>query len=131
MSILHRRLAKIEAQLQTPKLMDIRLLSEPSADAIPEEWEKHRLELVEAEAVADFVILIAPMTPNRQRERPCSDKTNCVDTPEEAQILALSLQPSEQVKKSRLDDVLQGLSGRVLAACRTKTRSTCGFHDAG
>ncbi|MBK7463979.1 MAG: hypothetical protein IPJ50_15440 [Betaproteobacteria bacterium] len=115
MSILERRLAKIEAQLQTSsKLMDIRLLGEPSFDATPEQWEKHRLDLIEAEATSDLVILLSPMKPYRQRERPCSAKIKYVDTKEEGQMLALSLQPSELGNKNRLDDVIQGLSGNVL-----------------
>lgn len=115
MSMLERRLAKIEAAVmpRPEQLRDIRLLAQPDDNDPPEVWESHRAELASIKQSGGMAIVLVPM--RLKRGLPVDGKSvRYVGNEAEAQILALSLQPSENGNRSQLDDVLAGISGNVL-----------------
>lgn len=111
MSIIKRRLSKIEAALEPPKPVELEILAEPSASDSDEVWKQHQEELARLLISTDRVIIVSASAKDRHAE---SGKVSYVETETEAQMLALSLQPSERCNQSRLDDLLQGLAGKVM-----------------
>ncbi|MCC2868069.1 hypothetical protein [Candidatus Accumulibacter phosphatis] len=65
MSALERRLARLEDVLQPKPRLSICILSEPPSDALAGKWAEYRLQVDEAEARGDFLILLVPMTPTK------------------------------------------------------------------
>ena len=64
MSVLHRRLDRIEAVVRPPHpLRSTTVLAEPAADATPEAWDAHRQNLAAAEAEYDMVVVLVPLKP--------------------------------------------------------------------
>lgn len=111
MSMIRRRLSKIEAALEQPKPVEFEILVEPLASDPDEVWKQHREELARLLISADRVIIVSASAKDRHPE---SCKVSYVETDVEAQMLALSLQPSERGNKDALADLVQGLSGNVI-----------------
>ena len=114
-SVLHRRMARLEAALmpRLEQLRDIRLLAQPDDNDPPEAWVRHSAELASIKQSGGMAIVLVAMRP--KQGLPIDGKSvRYVGNETEAQILALSLQPSEIGDRSQLDDVLAGLSGNAL-----------------
>lgn len=109
--MIRRRLSKIEAALEQPKPAKVEVLVEPLASDPDEVWKQHQEELARLVISADRVIIVSASAKDRHPE---SGKVSYVETDVEAQMLALSLQPSERGNQDRLADVVQGLSGNVV-----------------
>ena len=120
MSMIKRRLSKIEAAIEPPKPVEFEILVEPLASDTDEAWSQHQEELARSVISADRVIVVSKLAKDRHPE---SCKVSYVETDVEAQMLALSLQPSERGNKDALADLVQGLSGNVIQPGKAGTNT--------
>ncbi|WP_186406723.1 hypothetical protein [Candidatus Accumulibacter aalborgensis] len=88
------------------------MLSEPASDAPAEKWAEYRLQVDEAKARGDLLILLVPMRP---ADSPRTEKgvTYC-GTELDALLVKTSMLPSKLGNKSLLDDVMKNLAGNVI-----------------
>lgn len=116
---MRRKLERLQSDLETIKPKpprQIRLVAMPRPDADAAEHEAYAQALAwakEQDGDGVSLIVLTPLTPAR---REVIDGVEFVGDEVEAKLKVLSLQASAQGMKSRLDDVLQGLSGNVLGA---------------
>lgn len=111
MSMIKRRLSKIEAAIEPPKPAKVEILVEPLVSDPDEVWKRHQKELAQLVISSDRVIVVSKLAKDRHPE---SGKVCYVENEVEAQMLALSLQPSEQGRANHLADVLASLNGNVI-----------------
>jgi hypothetical protein len=111
-SVLQRRLARMEDVLLPKPRPPICMLSEPASNAPAETWAEYRRQVDEAKARGDFVIVVVPMKPCEGRR---TDKgvTYCASE-FEAQLAAASMLPSILGNQSLLSDMVKSLPGNVI-----------------
>lgn len=112
-SVLHRRLAKIEAELNPPSETVI-CLDEPGVSADDAAWLAFRKRLEEAKATSARVIVVRDTCSTRDKEF-SEDYGVMVMGPIEAAYASLASQKSQQGRANRLADVLASLNGSTLA----------------
>ena len=120
MSMIKRRLSKIEAAIEPPKPAKVEILVEPLASDTDRIWKLHREKLARAVISADRVIIVSASAKDRHPE---SGKVSYVETEVEALMLEISLQPSERGNQNRLVDLLKGLSGNVMGPAKDSVPS--------
>jgi len=128
MNPLERRTARLEKILLPKHWPPVCMLSEPASHASAEEWAEYRLQVDEATARGDFLILLVPMKPT---DRPRTEKgvTHC-GSKFEAQLAAASMHPSRRGNKSLLSDVLEDFHGNVFEP-RPQAGAYAPGHPAG
>lgn len=112
MRTIERRLMAAEKAIKPPKPAIVEILVEPLESDVDDAWGLHKEDLVRSVASADRVIVISSLVKDRHPE---SSKVRYVATEFEAQLMALSLQPSERGNSDALGDLLQALHGNVLS----------------
>ena len=117
---MRRQLERLQADLDELKpkpLRPVRLIASLGPDATEEQRKAYAEALAwsKAQGGGPGVNLIAftPMEPTR---REIVDGVMHVGNEVEAHLTALALQPSENGKATRLDDVMASLSGNVIGA---------------
>jgi len=113
MSMLERRIAKVEEAVRPVPEQRIRILIEPATDASPEEWAAHHREIETAKAEADRVFLVTSKKPEFWKR---SDGVEMFVSAIEAQLAMLGAQRSQRGNKNRLADVIEDLGGNVIKA---------------
>lgn len=111
-SVLHRRLARIEAALN-PHFETVLCLDEPGESANDAAWSAFRKRLVEAKASNARVIVVRDAYSTWNKEF-SEDYGLMVMGPMEAACVSLASQKSQQGRANRLADVLASLNGSVL-----------------
>ena len=104
-SALHRRLAKIEAELNLPSETVI-CLDEPGESADDEAWSAFRKRLEEAKATTARVIVVRDTYSAWDKEY-SEDYGVMVMGPMEAACASLASKPSTEGNKSALDDLIK------------------------
>jgi hypothetical protein len=112
MNPLERRTARLEKILLPKHWPPVCMLSEPASHASAEEWAEYRLQVDQAKARGDYLILLVPMKP-AEKPRTKEGVTYC-GTDLDALLLKASMLPSKLGNKSELDDVMKNLSGNVI-----------------
>ncbi len=112
MSVLERRLARLEDVLLPKPQQPVCMLTEPASDAPAEEWAEYRQQVEAAKARGDFVIVVVPMKPSERRR---TEKGVTYYASEfEARPVEASMLPSVRGNDSLLVDVLKDAMGNVL-----------------
>jgi len=117
MTILERRLAKLEQASARQPQQTFCLLVEPSGDTAPDAWNEHRQQIEEAKARGDFVAVVSSCPPS---ERPIGTKgVNYYPNEFEAFLAEASMLPSQLGNKSLLEDAIKGATCKVwgVVAC--------------
>lgn len=104
-SVLHRRLAKIEAELNPPSVTVI-CLGEPGDSADDAAWSAFRKRLEEAKATSARVIVVRDTCSTWDKEF-SEDYGVMVMGPIEAACASLASKPSTEGNKSALDDLIK------------------------
>jgi len=110
-ALIRNRIRKIEAAVLPPPPAPpkvIKMIASPSAGATAEVVQTFGDELAELRRTCDQVIVVGAA------ERPDLPGVDYCDTEAEAVVLAAASMPSAAERRSQLDDVLHGLSGRVI-----------------
>ena len=117
---MRRQLERLQADLDELKpkpLRPVRLIAGPGPDATEEQRKAYAEALAwsKAQGGGQGVNLIV-FTPMEITRREIVDGVMYVGNEVEAHLKALALQPSENGKATRLDDVMASLSGNVIGA---------------
>lgn len=113
---MRRQLERLKSELETmkpAKPVSVKVLMEPAPQASQQDWADHHKDVAEARATNERVIVVRFVSLGGSDRDEVPGVKYC-ETEAEAMIQAAALQPSEQGNATRLDDVLQGLSGRVI-----------------
>lgn len=108
-SVLHRRMARIEAALKPAPEQCFAVLIEPGFDAPGAEWQAHRQVIEAARLRGDRVGVVRSPGSN------CDEETGVEYFENEfhAYLAVLTIQKSQQGRANRLADILAGLHGNV------------------
>lgn len=112
MSMLHRRIAKIESVVMPKPERGCTMLFEPKAGASDDQGAQYRALFAEAKAAGNRILVVRTENPLPWpiEEIGCTVYGSAF----EAGLAMLAGQRSEQGNGSRLADVLAGLTGKVL-----------------
>lgn len=111
-SVLHRRLARIEAALKPSPDQGFTVLIEPGFEALGAEWQMHRQAIESAWLRGDRVgVVRSPDSVDQDQPEP---GVEYFETEFHAWLAVLAGQKSTQGKANRLADVLASLSGNVM-----------------
>jgi hypothetical protein len=111
-TVLHRRLARLEAALKVPPEQGFTILIEPSFEAPGAEWQAHRQAIDAAWLRGDRVGVVR--SPDSVDHDQPEAGVEYFDTELHAWLAVLASQKSEQGRANRLADVLASLNGNVL-----------------
>ena len=109
-SVLHRRLARIEAALKPAPEQGFTVLIEPDIEAPAAEWQLHHQAIEDARARGDRIGVVRSPGSSCDEEAGVEYFENEID----AGIAVLASQKSQQGKANRLADVLASLKGNLL-----------------
>lgn len=116
MSVLARRVAKIESVMNPPPPAPVHLLAEPVEGDPPEAWERYDKELAEAKAAGGRIIVLCPL------EKEDANGVEYRRDKFDAYLEVAAARRSENGKGTQLDEVLGGLSGKVLGVAQVAPR---------
>lgn len=111
-SVLHRRLARIEAALKLPPEQGFTILLEPSFEASDAEWQAHRQAIDAAWLRGDRVGVVR--SPDSVERDWLEAGVEYFENELHAWLAVLASQKSQQGRANRLADVLASLKGNVL-----------------
>jgi hypothetical protein len=111
-SLLHRRLARIEAALKVPPEQGFTILLEPSFEAHGAEWQAHRQAINTAWLRGDRVGVVR--SPDSADHDQPEAGIEYFENELHAWLAVLASQKSQQGRANRLADVLASLSGTTL-----------------
>jgi hypothetical protein len=110
-SVLHRRLARIEAAFKVPPEQGFTILMEPGFEAPGAEWQAHRQAIDAAWLRGDRVGVVR--SPDSVDHDQPEAGVEYFKNELHAWLAVLASQKSEQGKANRLADVLASLKGNV------------------
>ena len=111
-TLLHRRLARIDAALKVPPEQGFTILLEPSFEAPGAEWQAHRQAIDAAWLRGDRVGVVR--SPDSVDHDQPEAGVEYFENELHAWLAVLASQKSEQGRANRLSDVLASLSGNVM-----------------
>jgi hypothetical protein len=111
-SVLHRRLARIEAALKPAPEQSFTVLIEPDVEAPDVEWQAHR-QAIEAARLRGDRVGVVRSSGSVEHDQP-EVGVEYFDTEFEAWLAVMASQKSQQGRANRLADVLASLKGNAL-----------------
>lgn len=111
-TVLHRRLARLEAALKVQPEQGFTILIEPSFEASGAEWQAHRKAIDAAWLRGDRVGVVR--SPDSVDHDQPEAGVEYFDTELHAWLAVLASQKSQHGRANRLADVLASLSGNVM-----------------
>lgn len=111
-SVLHRRLARLEAALIPPPESGFAVLIEPDVKAPDVEWQAHR-QAIEAARLRGDRVGVVRSSGSADYDQHVPD-VEYYETEFHAWLAVMAAQKSQQGRANRLADVLASLNGSVL-----------------